>query len=58
MKGYGLHGVTNQRDADGGTWRCALRGPTILGVVSALTLDLVILASIALSPWFSFYNTS
>jgi hypothetical membrane protein len=33
-----------------------LRGLTILGVASALTLDLVILAAIALSPWFSFSN--
>lgn len=38
--------------------RRTLRGLTVLGVVSALTLDLVILASIALSPWFSYYNTS
>jgi hypothetical membrane protein len=28
----------------------------VVGVASALTLDLAILASIALSPWFSFYN--
>jgi hypothetical membrane protein len=33
-----------------------LRWITILGVASALTLDLAILASIALSPWFSFSN--
>ena len=32
------------------------RGLTTLGVVSALTLDLVIAASIALSPWFDFYD--
>jgi hypothetical membrane protein len=31
---------------------------TVLGVASALTLDLVILASIALSPWFILTNTS
>lgn len=31
-----------------------LRGLTLLGVASALTLDLAILAAIALSPWFSF----
>ena len=33
-----------------------LRGLTILGVASALTLDVAILAAIALSPWFSFSN--
>ena len=33
-----------------------LRWPAALGVVSVLTLDLVILASIALSPWFSVSN--
>ncbi len=33
-----------------------LRGLTLLGVASALTLDLAILAAIALSPWFNFYN--
>jgi hypothetical membrane protein len=33
-----------------------LRVLTTLGVVSALTLDLAIGASIALSPWFNFYN--
>ena len=38
--------------------RRTLRRLTVLGVVSALTLDLSILASIALSPWFSYYNTS
>ncbi len=38
--------------------RRTLRWLTVLGVVSALTLDLAILASIALSPWFSYYNTS
>ena len=38
--------------------RRTLRGLTVLGVVSALTLDLVILAAIGLSPWFNFYNTS
>jgi hypothetical membrane protein len=31
-------------------------GLTILGVASALTLGLVIVVSVALSPWFSFYN--
>ncbi|HEV7188764.1 MAG TPA: DUF998 domain-containing protein [Blastococcus sp.] len=31
-------------------------GLATLGVASALTLDLVILGSIALSPWFSIYN--
>ena len=35
-----------------------LRVLTILGVASALTLGLAILASLALSPWFSYYNTS
>ena len=34
------------------------RVPTVLGVASALTLGLAILASLALSPWFSYYNTS
>jgi hypothetical membrane protein len=33
-----------------------LRGLATLGVLSALTLDLAILASIALSPWFNLYN--
>jgi hypothetical membrane protein len=33
-----------------------LRGLTILGVASALTLDVVILTAIALSPWFDFYD--
>lgn len=35
-----------------------LRALTILGVASALTLGLAILASLALSPWFSYNNTS
>ena len=35
-----------------------LRVLTILGGASALALVLAILASLALSPWFSYYNTS
>jgi len=33
-----------------------VRGLAIVGLASALTLDLVILGSVALSPWFNFYN--
>jgi hypothetical membrane protein len=33
-----------------------LRGLALLGVASAFTLDLAILAAIAFSPWFNFYN--
>jgi len=49
--------VWNRRDAER-RWftEMRLRGLTILGVASALTLDVAILAAIALSPWFSFSN--
>ena len=44
-----------RRPPAGDTWRWVCEGSS-LGVISALTLDLAIVGSIALSPWFDIYN--